>query len=85
MTNDSSANKSGASSPRAQAELPPEQPGSRQMLSPAQLSVLRRYGTENAVEEGEVLFADGDEAYDLIVVLEGGSRSSSTTAGPTKR
>jgi thioredoxin reductase (NADPH) len=56
---------------RVQAELPPEQPGSRPLLSPVQLDVLRRYGTEEAVVEGEVLFADGDETYDLIVVLEG--------------
>ena len=72
---DSSANVSGARSlaraSRVQAELPPEQPGSRPRLSAVQLSVLRRYGTEHAVVEGEVLFADGDETYDLIVVLEG--------------
>src|SRR6202043_2495608 len=56
---------------RIQAELPPEQPGSRPMLSQVQLSVLRRYGTEQAVDQGTVLFADGDGTYDLIVVLEG--------------
>jgi thioredoxin reductase (NADPH) len=56
---------------RVQAELPPEQPGSRPLLSRVQLDVLHRYGTEEAVVEGEVLFADGDETYDLIVVLEG--------------
>jgi thioredoxin reductase (NADPH) len=56
---------------RTQAELPPEQPGSRPTLSRVQLSVLGRYGTEEAVEQGEVLFADGDDTYDLIVVLEG--------------
>jgi thioredoxin reductase (NADPH) len=75
MTGDSSANESGVKalsrSGRVRAELPPEQPGSRAVLSPVQLSVLRRYGTEEAVVEGEVLFADGDETYDLIVVLEG--------------
>jgi thioredoxin reductase (NADPH) len=60
-----------ARSSRVQAELPPEQPGSRPRLSAVQLSVLRRYGTERAVAEGDVLFADGDETYDLIVVLEG--------------
>ena len=74
-SDDSSANVSGARSlaraSRVQAELPPEQPGSRPRLSAVQLSVLRRYGTEHAVVEGEVLFADGDETYDLIVVLEG--------------
>jgi thioredoxin reductase (NADPH) len=56
---------------RIQAELPPEQPGSRPLLSRVQLSVLHRYGTEQAVEQGEVLFADGDDTYDLIVVLQG--------------
>jgi thioredoxin reductase (NADPH) len=56
---------------RIQAELPPEQPGSRPMLSRVQLSVLRRYGTEKLVDQGEVLFADGDDTYDLIVVLQG--------------
>jgi len=75
MTSDSSANESGvralSRSGRVRAELPPEQPGSRAVLSPVQLSVLRRYGPEEAVVEGEVLFADGDETYDLIVVLEG--------------
>jgi thioredoxin reductase (NADPH) len=63
--------RSQARSSRVQADLPPEQPGSRPRLSDAQVSVLRRYGTEHAVVEGEVLFADGDETYDLIVVLEG--------------
>jgi thioredoxin reductase (NADPH) len=63
--------RSVARSSRVQAQLPPEQPGSRPQLSAVQLSVLRRYGTEHAVAEGEVLFAVGDETYDLIVVLEG--------------
>jgi thioredoxin reductase (NADPH) len=75
MTDDASANASAlrtlTRSGRVQAELPPEQPGSRPLLSPVQLRVLRGYGTEEAVVEGEVLFADGDETYDLIVVLEG--------------
>jgi thioredoxin reductase (NADPH) len=66
-----SGTRSQARSLRVQAELPPEQPGSRPRLSAVQVSVLRRYGTEHAVVEGEVLFADGDETYDLIVVLEG--------------
>jgi thioredoxin reductase (NADPH) len=33
--------------------------------------VLRRYGIERDVTAGEVLFADGDETYDLIVMLDG--------------
>jgi thioredoxin reductase (NADPH) len=75
MTDDPGANRSDARSParapREHADLPPEQPGNRVVLSSVQLSVLRRYGTENAVGDGQVLVADGDETYDLIVVLEG--------------
>jgi thioredoxin reductase (NADPH) len=41
------------------------------VLDAAQLEVLRSYGTEQEVEAGEVLIAEGDETYDLIVVLEG--------------
>ena len=33
--------------------------------------MLRGYGTERDVAAGEVLFADGDETYDLIVMLDG--------------
>jgi thioredoxin reductase (NADPH) len=33
--------------------------------------VLRGYGTERDVVAGEVLFADGDQTYDLIVMLDG--------------
>ena len=47
------------------------QAGRFPVLDAAQLEVLRSYGTEQAVVPGEVLFAEGDETYDLIVVLEG--------------
>src|SRR5712691_8401641 len=47
-----------------------EQPGGRPVLSEPQLAVLRRYGTEQVVAIGDVLFRDGDETYDLIVLLE---------------
>ena len=40
-------------------------------LDAAQIEVLRRYGREQPVAAGDVLFADGDETYDLIVVLAG--------------
>ena len=40
-------------------------------LDAAQIEVLRRYGSEQPVAAGDVLFADGDETYDLIVVLAG--------------
>jgi thioredoxin reductase (NADPH) len=56
---------------RIRADLPPEQPGSRPVLTQVQLDVLGRYGTEEEVAPGDVLFADGDATYDLIVVLEG--------------
>ena len=45
--------------------------GVRPLLKEPDLDVLRRYGSEQAVEVGDVLFADGDETYDLIVVLDG--------------
>lgn len=41
------------------------------ILTTAQLAVLRRYGAEQEVAAGEVLFAEGDGTYDLIVLLEG--------------
>jgi thioredoxin reductase (NADPH) len=41
------------------------------VLDDAQMAILRRYGTEHDVVTGDVLFADGDESYDLIVVVAG--------------
>lgn len=41
------------------------------ILGESQLRTLRRYGSEQAMAAGDVLFADGDCTYDLIVVLEG--------------
>jgi thioredoxin reductase (NADPH) len=46
-------------------------PGRSPVLDGEQLEVLRMYGTERDVAAGEVLFADGDETYDLIVMLDG--------------
>src|SRR5215467_1517734 len=46
-------------------------PGRSPVLDAAQLEVLRGYGSERDVAAGDVLFADGDEAYDLIVLLAG--------------
>ena len=46
-------------------------PGRSPVLDADQLEVLRGYGTERDVAAGEVLFADGDETYDLIVMLDG--------------
>src|SRR6202158_5864390 len=48
-----------------------DQLGYRPVLSGAQLEVLHRYGTEQPVAIGDVLFRDGDETYDLIVLLQG--------------
>ncbi len=47
------------------------EPGRSPVLDAAQLDVLRRYGTEREVAAGDVLFADGDENCDLIVMLDG--------------
>src|SRR5262252_6659522 len=46
-------------------------PGRSPVLAAAQLEVLREYGSERDVAAGDVLFADGDETYDLIVLLAG--------------
>jgi thioredoxin reductase (NADPH) len=54
-----------------EVEPAPENPDLRPLLGESQLAALRRYGTEHRVGDGEVLFADGDQTYDLIVVLEG--------------
>jgi thioredoxin reductase (NADPH) len=50
------------------------QAGRSPVLDGAQLEVLRRYGREHDVAAGDVLFADGDMSYDLIVVLAGQAR-----------
>jgi thioredoxin reductase (NADPH) len=50
---------------------PQTQAGRSPVLDAAQREVLGTYGTEHAVSPGDVLFAEGDPTYDLIVVLEG--------------
>src|SRR3984893_2567737 len=60
----SAAGMSTGSSQQAQAGRGP-------FLDAAQLEVLRRYGSEHDFAAGDVLFADGDVSYDLIVVLAG--------------
>jgi thioredoxin reductase (NADPH) len=50
---------------------PLSQAGRSPVLDGAQLEVLRSYGAEHDISAGDVLFAEGDETYDLIVVLEG--------------
>jgi thioredoxin reductase (NADPH) len=51
--------------------VPFSQAGRFPALDAAQIEVLRSYGTERDIAAGDVLFAEGDETYDLIVVLEG--------------
>jgi thioredoxin reductase (NADPH) len=51
--------------------LPPELQGGQPRLSDGQLSVLHGYGDEHEMAPGEILFADGDDTYDLVVILEG--------------
>src|SRR5262250_339696 len=50
-------------------------PGADPLLSPPldgeQLALLRRYGQERPTMAGQVLFREGDRAYDFIVVLSG--------------
>jgi len=50
-------------------------PGTDPFLSPPldgeQLALLRRYGQEQSTQAGQVLFREGDRAYDFIVVLSG--------------
>ena len=59
-------------SSRPPPEVPAEDPDLRPLLGESQLTTLRRYGSEVEVVDGEILFADGDQTYDMIVVLEGG-------------
>ena len=56
-----------AAGPRTGSEFP----GYRPILTGPQLEVLHRYGAEQRATIGDVLFRDGDETYDLIVLLEG--------------
>src|SRR5499433_2892046 len=50
-------------------------PGTDPFLAPPldgeQLALLRRYGQERPTSAGQVLFREGDQAYDFIVVLSG--------------
>src|SRR5215469_16330324 len=50
-------------------------PGADPFLSPPldaeQLTVLSRYGQAQATTAGQVLFREGDRAYDFIVILSG--------------
>jgi len=68
----------GGPAPEASAEPPGGSddrlislPGRSPVLDAAQLGTLRGYGSERDVAAGDVLFADGDETYDLIVLIAG--------------
>jgi thioredoxin reductase (NADPH) len=68
----------GGTAPEASAEPPGGSddrlislPGRSPVLDAAQLGTLRGYGSECDVAAGDVLFADGDETYDLIVLIAG--------------
>jgi thioredoxin reductase (NADPH) len=50
---------------------PADAPETRPLLGESQLTTLRRYGEESDVRRGDALFSEGDESYDLIVLLEG--------------
>jgi thioredoxin reductase (NADPH) len=70
------------------------QAGRSPVLDAAQIAVLRAYGQEHGVAAGDVLFAEGDETYDLIVLLAGqveivenygrGDQSVIATYGPSQ-
>jgi thioredoxin reductase (NADPH) len=61
------------------------QAGRGPVLDSAQLEVLRRYGSEYDVAASDVLFADGDVSYDLIVVLAGQVRIIERRGQPGER
>ena len=46
-------------------------PASNVKLSEQELAELAPFGTERAVEAGDVLYAAGDVEYDFFVILEG--------------
>ena len=46
-------------------------PGRFPVLDVGQLGLLRGFGSERPIAPGDVLFAAGDESYDLIVVVSG--------------
>jgi thioredoxin reductase (NADPH) len=51
--------------------LDPEDPGLFPKLTDTQIELLARYGEVRPTAQGQVLFREGDETYDVMVVLEG--------------
>src|SRR4051794_15787919 len=41
------------------------------VLPPEMIDELREFGTERAIEVGDVLYRAGDATYDFMVILEG--------------
>ena len=93
MSNTDSGDADGDLTLRAAMTAPDA--GSDPYLSPPvdaeQLALLRRYGQERPTTAGQVLFREGDRAYDFIVVLSGvvavvdheaGVERELVTAGP---
>jgi thioredoxin reductase (NADPH) len=64
------------------------EPGTDPFLSPPlddeQLRLLRRYGRERPTTAGQVLFREGDLAYDFIVVLSGSVTVGDHEAGAAR-
>lgn len=59
--------------PSTERALPAPQPDSPAFptLTAEQVERLRAYGHERAVRAGDVLFREGDERYDFVVILDG--------------
>jgi thioredoxin reductase (NADPH) len=61
--------------PTRRAAMTALDPGSDPYLSPPvdaeQLALLRRYGQDRPTTAGQVLFREGDQAYDFMVILSG--------------
>jgi thioredoxin reductase (NADPH) len=53
------------------SDYSPDPADHRTLLGETQLSVFHRYGIASEVKVGDLLFSEGDERYDLIVVLDG--------------
>src|ERR1051325_2743543 len=50
---------------------PPTEDPAAPTLTDAQLAVLARFGERRPIAVGDVLYAEGDAAYDFFVVLSG--------------
>src|SRR5438105_15962568 len=61
-------------SPLLVEEEPPDmllEAGRFPVLDSAQIDILRGYGSEEPISAGGMLFREGDDTYDLMVVLAG--------------